>query len=136
MEKINCVLVIDDDETTNKLSHQIITKLDFAQEIKICYNGAEAIDFLMDYSREHLQHSPELILIDITMPVMNGFEFIESYQKMNFTNKDRVTSVILTSSSDLKDIRKAKRMGVQDYLIKPLTKGNLIQLLQNNKILI
>jgi len=136
VEKINCVLVIDDDETTNKLSHQIITKLDFAQEIKICYNGAEAIDFLMEFGREHLQHSPELILIDITMPVMNGFEFIEAFQKMNFTNKDRITSVILTSSSDLKDIRRAKRMGVQDYLIKPLTKGNLIQLLQNNKILI
>lgn len=134
MEKINCVLLIDDDDTTNKLSQQIITKLDFAKEIKICYNGFEGMDFIMSFSKEsHL--CPELILIDIAMPMMNGFEFIETFNKMNFLNKERVTSVILTSSSDLKDIRKAKRMGVNDYLIKPLTKGNLIQLLQNNKIM-
>lgn len=136
MEKINCVLLIDDDETTNRLSRQIINKLDFAEKTKICYNGEEALKFLEDFTKENNGECPELILIDIAMPVMNGFEFIEAFNKLHFSNKDRVTSIILTSSSDLKDIRKAKRMGIDDYLIKPLTKGNLAQLLQNHKILI
>jgi response regulator of citrate/malate metabolism len=136
VEKINCVLLIDDDETTNLLSSQIITKLDFARQIKICYNGVEALKFLEEFKKNNGNESPELILIDITMPLMNGFEFVEAFNKINFSNRNEVTSVILTSSSDLKYIRKAKRMGVNDYLIKPLTKGNLIQLLQNNHILI
>lgn len=135
MEKINSVLLIDDDEVTNRLSQEIITKLDFTKEIKICYNGVDALDYLMEFSQANNNTCPELILIDITMPMMNGFEFIEAFNRLNFSNKDRVISVILTSSSDLKYIRKAKQMGVNDYLIKPLTKGNMVQLLQQNKIL-
>lgn len=134
MEKINSVLLIDDDEVTNRLSRQIISKLDFTREIKTCYNGVEALDYLMEFSQGNNNTCPELILIDITMPMMNGFDFIEAFNRMNFSNRDRLITVILTSSSDLKFIRKAKSMGVNDYLIKPLTKSNLIQLLQQNKI--
>jgi response regulator of citrate/malate metabolism len=136
LEKINSVLIIDDDEITTRLSRQIISKLDFAKEIKICYNGVDALDYIMEYSQANNNTCPELILIDIAMPVMDGFEFIEAFNKLNFINRDKIVSVILTSSSDLKDIRKGKRMGVNDYLIKPLTEGSLSQLLQTNKILI
>jgi response regulator of citrate/malate metabolism len=130
------VLIIDDDEITNRLSRQIVSKLDFAKEIKICYNGFDALDYIMEFSQANNNTCPELILIDIAMPVMDGFEFIEAFKKLNFTNKEKIISVILTSSSDLKDIRKGKRMGVNDYLIKPLTHGSLSELLQNNKIFV
>ncbi|MBX9853350.1 MAG: response regulator [Cytophagaceae bacterium] len=134
MEKINCVLLIDDDETTNLLSRHIISSLNFTRQIKICYNGLEAVDFLAKYKEENHGLCPELILVDITMPYLDGFEFLEAFHQIEFCNKDKSIQVILTASTNLKYIRKAKKMGVQDYLIKPLTKANLMELLKNNKI--
>ena len=136
MKKIKSVLLIDDDEVSNVLTHQIIHQLNFAKEIKTCFNGAKAIDYIHEFAKNNGDESPELILIDITMPVMDGFEFIEIYNQLFFSNMEKVTQVILTSSSDLNNIRKAKKMGVDDYLFKPLTRSNVIQLLQHNKILI
>jgi response regulator of citrate/malate metabolism len=63
LEKINSVLIIDDDEITTRLSRQIISKLDFAKEIKICYNGVDALDYIMEYSQANNNTCPELILI-------------------------------------------------------------------------
>jgi YesN/AraC family two-component response regulator len=129
-------LLIDDDEVSNALTHQIIRHLNFAKEVKICLNGAQAVEYVKEFALNNNNESPELILIDITMPVMDGFEFIEIYNQLIFSNQEKVTQVILTSSSDLNNIRKAKKMGVDDYLIKPLTKNTVLQLLQHNRILV
>lgn len=131
MEKINSVLVIDDDEITNTLTFQILKRLNFSKEITLMSNAEEALRLL-----EQNQNSPELIMIDITMPGMDGFEFIEEFNKRSFNNQNKIIKVILTSSSDLNHIRKAKKMGVNDYLIKPLTRNAVVQVLQSHNILL
>ncbi len=121
MKKIDKILLVDNDSVNNFLNARLLKKLEIANEINVALNGKEAIN--------HLNKSdscPELILLDINMPVMDGFEFLNSYK--THTSSDPVI-VVLTTSSNENDIRKLENHpSVMGYLNKPLTaeKINLV----------
>lgn len=71
MKKLNCVLLVDDDITTNFLNESLIEEMDIAKQIMVAQNGKEALELIERYFNEE-SSCPQLILLDINMPVMDG----------------------------------------------------------------
>lgn len=118
------VLLVDDDQVFNLLNQKTLQLLDLANEIHTARNGKEALDLINDYYRG-AKTIPEVILLDLNMPIMDGFSFIEAFQKLEVPNKERVLIIIVTSSRDPKDLKRAKELGITSYLSKPLTEQDL-----------
>ncbi|GAB4412689.1 MAG: hypothetical protein OHK0039_18890 [Bacteroidia bacterium] len=97
-------------------------------------NGEDALQYLraqLSQRTEPGAHKPNLILLDINMPVMDGFEFLEAWQKIDFSGKDQVRIVMLTSSSNPRDLEAARNYGVDGFINKPLTREKIISLSVN-----
>ncbi len=126
MKKLKSILLVDDDEISNFLAETIIQDLDLAYEVKISKNGREALE-LIDYCMNHqAEKCPELVLLDINMPVMDGFEFLEALDKLQKAyNINNTTIVMLTSSSSSFDLEKAKNYNITGFINKPLTEKSL-----------
>ena len=77
-KKLNCILLIDDDSDDNEYHEIILRKLAITEKIDIAINGVEAIKYLKTKDRV----PPELIFLDINMPKMNGWEFLEEYKNI------------------------------------------------------
>lgn len=112
MAEIKRILLIDDDETTNFFTEYILGRYNKGFDIDICLNGKAGVDYLK--STEHL---PDLILLDINMPLMNGFEFLEWQSNSPF----REIRVVMYSSSKNEDdlIQANKHKQVVGYVEKP-----------------
>ncbi|MES2731289.1 MAG: response regulator [Bacteroidota bacterium] len=121
MKKLKNILLIDDDSISNILTKLHLQRLDITEEVQIVTNGQEGLDYLKK------QCSPELILLDINMPVMDGFEFLEQFVDLPLTDKPII--VMYTSSSDPKDIKKAESFHVAGYINKPFTREKLYAIL-------
>src|ERR1700712_1618420 len=100
MKKLNTVLLVDDDRITNFINQRLIEKLNITQNVTALLNGKEAIDYIKTTNLEKKQ-LPDLILLDINMPVMDGFEFVNSFRALLYEKK--VIIVMLTTSSNEKD---------------------------------
>lgn len=118
MGKLQHVLLIEDDPITNFINKRLIQKFDNLIEVSIASNGLIGIDFLKSLIEGGGQ-LPQLILLDINMPVMDGFEFLEQFQGLNITEK--IVIVMLTTSNHIQDLDKLFRTGNSDIIAKPLT---------------
>lgn len=121
MSKLNSILLVEDDSITNFINERLLRKLDVADDIKIALNGYDAISCIQSIVNEG-KNCPNLIFLDINMPVMDGFEFLNEFKKLEFENKEDVIIVVLTTSTNLSDIEKLKGSGNTDFINKPLTK--------------
>lgn len=112
-------LLVDDDPIFNWVSTKLIGKVDSDLAIKSCTDGREALDFLCEhYTRETLYQ----ILLDINMPRLNGWEFIEALKGMQTIKSDNISIYIVSSSTDESDIKKADDLTlVKGYFKKPLS---------------
>src|SRR5687767_1028183 len=99
-QKLNCILVIDDDEPTNFFTRMIIEQCDCTDHIKVVESAQEALEYLTrSVSGNDEQYPcPDLILLDINMPAMNGWEFLEEYKKLSNEKKGKIMIVMLTTS--------------------------------------
>ncbi len=131
MKNPNQVLLIDDDSITNYINKRIIEKSGLSKEIVVAQNGFEALKILSD-NCSRLGTCPELIFLDINMPIMSGFEFLEEYQHLYFANKPDVVLYLLTTSTHMKDMDKMKGYKVTGILNKPLTAEKLNKVIQAN----
>jgi CheY-like chemotaxis protein len=122
------ILLVDDDKIFNFLSEKTIGSLGLANEIHFALNGKEALEMLAMYKYGEMQR-PDIIFLDLNMPIMNGYEFIEAFAAMDLPDKHLITIVILTSSADPKDLDMAKEMGIKYYFNKPLTKEEIKQMI-------
>lgn len=125
MSKFNCVLLIDDDEITNFININLLEDMHITDRIEIATNGKEALNFL----ESSIDYCPQLILLDINMPLLDGFEFMEHFKALDLKGKDDTKVIALTTSSNPKDIQKLQDFGVTDLINKPLTRENLSNLL-------
>jgi response regulator of citrate/malate metabolism len=130
--KFNCVLLVDDDGVTNFINHRLIKKMNITGCIQSAVNGNEALKYLKDFSLKNDNKGPELVLLDINMPVLDGFEFLEQFQTMSFSNKENIKIVILTTSTHQKDILKISSNTHIGYINKPLTQDKLMEVLEKN----
>jgi CheY-like chemotaxis protein len=101
--------------------------MEVSHHIEIKQNGKEGLQYLATCAREG--NPPELVLVDLKMPVMDGFEFVDAYRKMNLP-EDFTRIVMLTTSSNPKDIEKMQEKGITDFFDKPLTEEKLMLLLE------
>lgn len=124
MKKLKCVLLVDDDSINNFINERLIKKIDLTEEVNISLNGKEALEYLLKRSSEG-KNVPELILLDINMPVMDGFEFLDSFQKLELPNKNSIIIVMLTTSTNPSDTERLENTGVAGYINKPLTEQKL-----------
>lgn len=123
--KIN-LLVIDDDDINIFIIKKIVEKTGFSVNMVAKTNGQLAIDYLQEVAEDSASF-PHLMLIDINMPVLNGWEFIEAYEKMDITKS--VDMYMLSSSVYENDIEKAKTYKVvKGFISKPLSIDRLIEL--------
>lgn len=132
MKKLNCVLLVDDNEADNFLNKLIIKERDCAEKIVAVESGYDALDYL--HSKESGEHpQPDIIFLDINMPGMNGFEFLEEYNKLPEDKKGRVVVVMLTTSMNPDDLKKAESMGlVSGFKNKPLSHDALNEILKHH----
>ena len=122
MARYKNVLLVEDDPITIMVCDRIITLSSFASQVTSCENGKLAIDYLKSISVDG-DDVPEIIFLDINMPVMNGWDFLEELEhiKSKFPKLPRI--YILSSTVDPEDYKRAKTYGaVVDFLSKPLSK--------------
>lgn len=125
--KIN-LLVIDDDDINIFIIRKIVEKTGFDIDMVARGNGQQAIEYLQQLLTQELP-LPHLILIDINMPIMNGWEFIEAYQELGI--KQDVDLYILSSSVYENDIEKTKSYAsVKGFISKPLSMQRLSELIK------
>jgi response regulator of citrate/malate metabolism len=124
-KKINCVLLIDDDGTTNFINYRIVKKLNITDHIQTEYNGEKALNFIQHYSEKNNSDSPELIILDLKMPVLNGFEFLDYWKLKKFSNKENVKIFVLTTSNHSDELEQLKKKYEIEYVNKPLTEKKL-----------
>lgn len=123
--KINCILLVDDDPDDNFLHKLIIEESGLCDCVCIAENGLQALELLKN-TESDCYLRPEVILLDINMPGMNGFEFLEEYEKLPPEQKARVVLMMLTTSLNPDDERRAREFGdVSGYRSKPLTRDML-----------
>ena len=131
MSKLDYVLLVDDDDVTNFVHESLLEGMDVAQQLLVAKNGQEAIDLIKKHCMGK-NGCPSLIFLDINMPVMNGFEFLEAYHQLENDLNKSIIIVMLTSSLNPKDIERAQETGVDEFLNKPLTEENLKTLLSKH----
>lgn len=130
MKKFKRILLVDDDDTSNLLSTMVITDMEIAEDVDVAFNGEEAINYILENCKNGGEkRCPELILLDINMPVMDGFEFLETY-KEKFDNRAQIPVVMLSSSNNQKDYEKAFSYNVKGFIVKPLNEEKLMKILE------
>tara|TARA_B110000090_G_C13387512_1_gene448264 strand:+ start:2513 stop:2917 length:405 start_codon:yes stop_codon:yes gene_type:complete len=124
------ILLIDDDKNANFYNQRIIEKTQLAEEVISFENAKMALEYLKKQNGERKYPSPDIIFLDINMPGMDGWEFLEQYTIRKSTQKLN-TKIIMLSSSDNNDDRdRAARFDVvSNYICKPLDKNSLKELL-------
>jgi two-component SAPR family response regulator len=129
MKTIKRALIIDDDEINNFICIKNMKDTGFAEHATYCLRGREGLDELADALQHRSDDVPDVIFLDINMPLMNAWEFLEEYKQLIPRFDKPVKLFILSSSVYRKDIEKSSHYEmVADYIIKPLSKESLRQI--------
>ena len=123
MKKINCILLVDDNPADNEFHKIIINDSHVCHQVKIATNGRNALDYIIKSGKGDLTEfpKPDLIFLDINMPGMNGFEFLEEYHKLDSNLKSKIVIIMLSTSLNPDDAEKAKQIQeVTEFMNKPL----------------
>jgi len=126
--------IIDDDKLSIRLMSMLISKNNFCEDIVSFYNPQTALDELKNNASNPSQ-LPDVILLDLNMPVLDGWQFLDEFELVDFTKK--IVIFIVSSSIDPSDLEMAKNYPtVKSYIVKPLTSEKLKQasLLIENEI--
>jgi CheY-like chemotaxis protein len=121
-------LLVDDDIVFNFLNEKILEQTGIAKDIRSAANGEEALA-LIETSYNAGTMLPDVILLDLNMPVMDGFGFLAAFNQRYFTSRDSVKIIVVSSSQDKHDIQRARALGARAYLSKPLTYSGLLEAL-------
>ena len=120
-------MLIDDHEADNFYHQYVFQRMGVTEKVEIAENGFDALDFLK--KENHLP--PELIFLDINMPKMNGWEFLEEYRQLSEEQKSRVIILMLTTSVNPADRQKAETVPeINGYYSKPLNEAKLNEILE------
>jgi len=125
------ILLVDDDEINNFISIKLIKKAVDNADIKACLNGKFAIDELSEIQRQDPSKLPDYILLDINMPIMNGWEFLDEYKRLNIDPSGKSKIFIISSSVFSNDISKARSYPlVKNFVSKPLSVEKIKEMLE------
>lgn len=136
-KKLNCVLLVDDDKGTNFINQMIIKKAGITDHVQTVLNGKEALDFITNKGEFEkagdVFPQPMLTLLDINMPVMDGWEFLEAYHALEEHQKGKIIIIMLTTSLNPDDKTRADDISeVSDFKSKPLSMETLNDIMETH----
>ncbi|MRH99313.1 response regulator [Kriegella sp. EG-1] len=112
--------IVDDDDIYQFTIKKTIKSLNLAANVLAFYDGEEALNFMIENLNNN-KELPDIILLDINMPIMDGFQFMEEYIKIMPKLGKKITIYMVSSSVDPTDIERAKKISeISDYIIKPI----------------
>jgi CheY-like chemotaxis protein len=125
------VCLIDDDKIYQFTAKKMLEATGMAKSIQSFYDGSEALAFFSGENSKDVSNLPDVIFLDINMPVMNGWEFLDEYEKLCNSFPKNMSLYVVSSSVDDADIRRSRQYGsVTDYIVKPITRMRYQELLQ------
>lgn len=135
MKPLDLILLVDDDDTTNYVNHRTLLRTNAAREVKIFTDGEQALHYLQAASRAPgepgKEACPDLIFLDIKMPVMDGFEFLEAYRQMGLNRTLPTKIMMLTSSASFYDLKRLENyQEVKCHFSKPLVDQDVREIIQ------
>jgi len=124
------VLLVDDDSIYRYAATKSIQATGLCSQLSVCSNGEEALSYISsNINNDPL--IPDIILLDVNMPVMNGWDFLEAYDSLKTDLPKKIIIYVVSSSLNESDIRKSKQFAtVKDYIIKPVIKEKFAQILE------
>jgi CheY-like chemotaxis protein len=132
MEKIREVFIVDDEPISNTIFEKLAGMCDFAETVVPFVSASDALDHLRQRQTDKIP-VPDIIFLDIRMPIVNGWEFLDEFEQMDREYYRDTVVYMLTSSSEQSDINRAKNYRhVEDYIVKPLTLDRLEQIRQKH----
>ena len=127
------IFLVEDDTTFVFLAKKTIQSTKIDTNIRVFGDGQETIDYLKQIAN-HTELLPDIMLVDINMPVMDGWEFLNEYNLFRPKLKKDIALYLVSSSISPFDIERAKSNNVvSDFLIKPLLKGKFLELFKDCK---
>ena len=127
MEQAKKILLVDDDYTTIFLTQRLLKRAEIEVDVLTASHGQEALSIVRNICQQ--EQCPNLILLDINMPVMDGFEFLEQLQKSADLSKSTIQIILVSTSTHQLDVARAKKYPVIAYIEKPLTSEKLAKFL-------
>lgn len=118
MKKFRSVFLIDDDDVTNFINQNFILEWQVAEHVRVLTHAEEALQLIEEGCPQ--PSCPDLILLDLKMPVFDGFDFLEVFNKLPASKTQDILLVVLTSSDNPKDTERLKRLGIEKMINKPL----------------
>lgn len=129
---MNKVLLIDDDKAVNFFNKHAVSKHTGFEHINTVQSGEKGLLYLEQAERGEAP-SPDIVFLDINMPAMNGWEFLDRFERMNIDFRSKIKVIILSSSSNPEHVRKSiKNYNVVDFINKPLSFEILDDVFQNH----
>ena len=132
MIKLNNILLIDDDYPTIYLHQLHIKSINAADNVVTVNDGLKALNLLKNQVDNKI-FKPELILLDINMPVMNGWEFLEEFEKFDDKFKNEIIIIMVTTSVNPEEkIRASKYPRISGFVVKPISEDTIVQILNKH----
>lgn len=132
MTKLNSICIIDDDDIYTFLLKKTLKKIDVCNDVKTYINGSDGIQKIKELIVNN-EPLPDLILLDINMPILDGWEFLDEFEKLKDKCKNKISIYVVSSSISVADINKAKQhKEVADFLTKPIEADTLIKICENH----
>ncbi|KAA6439835.1 response regulator [Dyadobacter flavalbus] len=129
MNKISTTWVIDDDEIYRFAIKLIMKRADITEKTLFFHNGKMAIDFFT-VNLQNPNELPDLILLDLNMPVLDGWQFLDAYEKLKPQISKNITIYLVSSTIDEQDYNRAKSIScVKELIVKPLTTKDIQRIL-------
>lgn len=127
-KNIDLVMLVDDNDTDNFISKRIIEITKFANAVEIKNSGKSALEYL-EKNKDNIEKLPDIIFLDINMPIVDGFVFLYEFEKFSDSVKQKCKVIILSSSDNKRDIDKiVNNDHVIRFITKPLTENALSEI--------
>ncbi len=120
MTKLTSILLIDDDLATNVYNKAIVNQSGVTEHVHVCDSGFKALEYLTT-KVDGTYPQPALIFLDVNMPAMDGWEFLEKYHELPEEQRGNIVVFMLTTSLDPNDKQKSEQLGATGFIRKPLT---------------
>ena len=129
MKKINTFCIVDDDDIYQFTTSLLLKQNDLVNKVIVFSNGLKAINFLKD-EMGNKENIPDIIFLDINMPVMDGWEFLEEYLLIKPMLPKTVVIYMVSSSVDERDVLKAKSISsLSGYFVKPISSHDIMDVI-------